>query len=265
MNDLRYAYTRPKFPSNDSRRALGHSPRNVSMVGGKQVETPVKCAYVEKTNAPRRCIKTEDGEHDHIRCEVNDTTGRCRVVQSKAQAKPPVASFVDSVDAVPESSSSPLSDSIAFQNAFDELAEHHIKTYRGRWLQERMWEKLGHFEYNPNYVSRYSGLSIRNPFAQASDIVNGYFNRNEPSSDDVFKQVAPSEGVLKPAQSPVGEKTQSGCVQQTRAKYTSPTRKSPPYPANQCHGKVMVGNDGNTYQSVPNAKNIYTWKKLHTN
>jgi hypothetical protein len=185
--------------------------------------------------------------------------------QAKAQAKPSVAPFVDAVHALPESISTQSSDSVAFQNAFDERADSHIKTCNGRWLQRQMWDKLGHFEYNPNYVSRYSGLPIRDPYLQASDIVDWHFEYKEPISDEVFKQVAHSDGVFKPASSPFGKKSQSGCVQQTSAKYTSPTRKSPPYPANQCHGKVMVGNDGNTYQSMPNGKNIHTWKKLQTN
>ena len=37
------------------------------------------------------------------------------------------------------------------------------------------------------------------------------------------------------------------CVKQTTKKYTSPKRKSPPYPANECCGETYEGNDGNTY------------------
>ena len=88
MNDSRYAHTIPKSLFNNSWRALGRSPRNSPMMGGRY-EDPIKCAYVQQTNAPRRCIKT-DGEHDHVRCEVNDKTSRCRLVQSKPQAKPQV-------------------------------------------------------------------------------------------------------------------------------------------------------------------------------
>jgi len=39
-------------------------------------------------------------------------------------------------------------------------------------------------------------------------------------------------------------------------------RPSPPYPANDYCGKTMKGNDGNMYKSIPNVKNICSWKKL---
>lgn len=261
MNDSRYACTRAKSPITDSRRALRHSPRNSSMMGGTYHQAPVKCAYVQQPNGARRCSKTNDGEHDHLRCEVNDTTGRCRLAQSKERAKDAaktsVAPLVDAAHALPESistPSTPSSDRIAFQNAFEELAASHIQTHHGRWVPRQMWENLGHFEYNPHYVSRYSGLPIRDPYLQASDIVNGYFNHREPLSDGAFKHGAHSS-------SPVGTQSQSVCVRQSSAKYTSPTRKSPPYPANQCRGKIMAGNDGNWYQSTPNVNSIYTWKR----
>ena len=50
------------------------------------------------------------------------------------------------------------------------------------------------------------------------------------------------------------------CTRQTTAKYNSSTRKSPPYPANKCHNKIMIGNDGNMYASKPNVNGIYTWR-----
>jgi hypothetical protein len=50
------------------------------------------------------------------------------------------------------------------------------------------------------------------------------------------------------------------CIRQTTAKYHKTTRKSPPYPANQCHGKSLYGNDGNMYVSVSNVNGIYTWR-----
>ena len=52
------------------------------------------------------------------------------------------------------------------------------------------------------------------------------------------------------------------CVKQTTKKYTSPKRKSPPYPANECCGEIYEGNDGNTYESVADKKGICKWKKI---
>ena len=39
-------------------------------------------------------------------------------------------------------------------------------------------------------------------------------------------------------------------------------RNSPPYPANENCNKIMVGNDGEKYKSVPNKNGICTWRKI---
>ena len=54
----------------------------------------------------------------------------------------------------------------------------------------------------------------------------------------------------------------SGCKRSTLKKYSG--RPSPPFPANQCHGKVMKGNDGTQYTSVAGVRGIHTWKKLNS-
>ena len=51
-----------------------------------------------------------------------------------------------------------------------------------------------------------------------------------------------------------------GCVESTNKKYQ--TRKSPPYPANECCGEIIKGNDGNMYESKPNKKGICAWRKV---
>lgn len=53
------------------------------------------------------------------------------------------------------------------------------------------------------------------------------------------------------------------CVKKTTKRYTE--RKSPPYPANECKGKVKKGNDGKMYVSVPNVNGIYRWKRKSAN
>lgn len=50
------------------------------------------------------------------------------------------------------------------------------------------------------------------------------------------------------------------CAMQTTKKYLS--RPSPPYPANKCCGKTMIGNDGSKYIAAPNASGICAWKKV---
>lgn len=51
-----------------------------------------------------------------------------------------------------------------------------------------------------------------------------------------------------------------GCSLQHTKKYSE--RPSPAYPANQCCGHVMVGNDGNTWQSRPDSNGVCHWYKL---
>ncbi len=50
------------------------------------------------------------------------------------------------------------------------------------------------------------------------------------------------------------------CVRQFLAKYTG--RPSPPFPANECSGMKMMGNDGQMYVSKPNKAGVSTWKKV---
>lgn len=52
------------------------------------------------------------------------------------------------------------------------------------------------------------------------------------------------------------KKKPTGCAKQTTKKYTS--RKSPPYPANQCCGQKKRGKDG-MYVSKPNKNGVCRW------
>jgi hypothetical protein len=47
------------------------------------------------------------------------------------------------------------------------------------------------------------------------------------------------------------------CVEQNSKK----SRPSPPYSANDCCGKTLLGNDGQKYKSKPNVSGICTWVK----
>jgi hypothetical protein len=50
-----------------------------------------------------------------------------------------------------------------------------------------------------------------------------------------------------------------GCSPQSTKKYRS--RKSPPYPANNCCGQVKKGNDGSRYKSISTKSGHCVWKK----
>ena len=49
------------------------------------------------------------------------------------------------------------------------------------------------------------------------------------------------------------------CKKQRSDKYAF--RNSPPFPANQCQGRKMKGNDGTFYLSKPDKRGIFRWKK----
>ena len=52
------------------------------------------------------------------------------------------------------------------------------------------------------------------------------------------------------------------CEAQVTNKYL--TRKSPPYPANKCCGKIKRGNDDRKYQSIPNKNGVCRWVPLNS-
>lgn len=54
----------------------------------------------------------------------------------------------------------------------------------------------------------------------------------------------------------------STCIKQTTKKYTQ--RKRPPFPAEDCKGMRMKGNDGKLYESRLNDKGVYTWRIVPT-
>ena len=67
---------------------------------------------------------------------------------------------------------------------------------------------------------------------------------------------------LKKDPSAKKKKEKLGCVEQTKGKYASAKRKSPPYPANECCGETKMGNNGLMYVSKPNKKGICKWYKV---
>lgn len=67
--------------------------------------------------------------------------------------------------------------------------------------------------------------------------------------------------VKKPRRGKHSTKKSYGCKNLSHLKkYRSGTRKSPPYPANECGGLVKVGRDGKRYKSKKNVRGIYQWR-----
>jgi hypothetical protein len=88
------------------------------------------------------------------------------------------------------------------------------------------------------------------------------------SAAKVVKPVMKAEKVVKPVMKSAAKVVKpvmkakkpphpEGCALQTTKKYL--TRPSPPYPANECCGMTMIGNDGNSYTSKRRANNICAW------
>lgn len=57
------------------------------------------------------------------------------------------------------------------------------------------------------------------------------------------------------------EKESRGCVEQFEGHYVTSGRKSPAFPANECHGRVMEGRDGLMWVSKPASNGVYRWFK----
>ena len=55
--------------------------------------------------------------------------------------------------------------------------------------------------------------------------------------------------------------TANECAKMNTKKYLE--RPSPPYSANDCRGKVLIGNDGYQYISNPTTNGIYRWSKVN--
>ena len=70
--------------------------------------------------------------------------------------------------------------------------------------------------------------------------------------EKVEEKVKKPEKILK-----IKQIIKRGCVKQTGKKYTE--RKSPPFPANECCGEIMKGNDENLYISKSDKKGICRW------
>jgi hypothetical protein len=77
-------------------------------------------------------------------------------------------------------------------------------------------------------------------------------------SPNVVKEVKEAEVKVRAASKP--KEPTSECVKINNKKYSE--RPSPAYPANECRDKVLLGNDGNQYISVPNKAGIYRWVLL---
>jgi hypothetical protein len=59
-----------------------------------------------------------------------------------------------------------------------------------------------------------------------------------------------------------GKRINSNKTHKTHKTHKYEMRNSPPYPANDNCDKIMTGNDGNKYKSIPNKNGICTWRQI---
>ena len=82
-----------------------------------------------------------------------------------------------------------------------------------------------------------------------------------PKAASAKKAASPKAASAKAASakaaSPKSPKSPRGCTLQTDKKYAA--RKSPSYPANECCGATMAGNDGKLYKSVASKTGVCRW------
>ena len=57
--------------------------------------------------------------------------------------------------------------------------------------------------------------------------------------------------------------TNMSCVKQTKGRYIKEGRKSPPYSAQDCKGRIQIGQDEEIWISIPDKNLKYTWKPLN--
>lgn len=92
------------------------------------------------------------------------------------------------------------------------------------------------------------------------DIEEEYGKYVEKRVKQLKKPGPKRSGQVQPPKRRRGPYMPATCIEQTTAKYRN--RKSPPYPANQCCGQILEGNDGQVYISKANVKGICTWRKF---
>ncbi len=95
--------------------------------------------------------------------------------------------------------------------------------------------------------------------AKSKDL-SGYSHLNKKDLIKLLRKGKRSPKRKSPKRkSPKPRKQAMHCDEQFTKKYTS--RNSPPYPANDCRGRRLRGNDGNFYKTAKNKNGVYRWIK----
>ena len=95
--------------------------------------------------------------------------------------------------------------------------------------------------------------------AKADQVAKAAANVAKAASNAAAKAAQAKVAATKTRATPKPRETSNDCVKQDVKKYVE--RPSPPYPANECRGKIMKGNNGEMYISKPTSTGVYRWVK----
>lgn len=118
---------------------------------------------------------------------------------------------------------------------------------------------------NDEELSRAIAASLRSPRRISS---NRWSTSPTSDNEELARAIAASRALTAAAPLARGRTATSSnglfvqdCPDMSHlARYIS--RPSPPYPAQRCRDVIKQGNDGLMYQSVPDRRGVYTWRKL---
>lgn len=128
---------------------------------------------------------------------------------------------------------------------------HKIGYYRDNW--EKLTNRT--MDQDDGYLNTLTIKELKNIMEfYTSDVCKSNIDAWIPTEEHRMRQMRKNQKTRKIKK---GKK----CQKQTLKKYV--TRKSPPYPANECKDDIKLGNDGLYYKSLPNKKGVYRWVRYH--
>ena len=211
------------------------------------------CGYNKSTD---RCSKSAKSNPEL--CELNEKSGRCMKVKSKAPAK------VEAVPVKKAASPKPLARAASPKPVARLMAPSRLALQLGRPLTTDEEAEFKQFDYQAGQMG-VSKIESRRKFIAMIEK-----RRAEEAVAASVKPVPKKRGPTGPrpkrdtvqiSESAKGT-VRERCERQTLKKYTS--RKSPPYPASACCVEkqfIHIGNDGEQYYAKQAVDGSCRWQK----
>jgi hypothetical protein len=156
-----------------------------------------------------------------------------------------------------------------------EIIKHNKKTKQQIIISKTIAKTPQHISVQPVVVASVVPASVKKSSTKPASIKKSSVKTAKKASVKPAK-VATVKTVkvatVKPAKAstdkpkaerspPKPRNTANECAKMNTKKYLE--RPSPPYSANDCRGKVLIGNDGYQYISNPTTNGIYRWSKVN--